>query len=78
MAKLKHPDDSIELNISKKLFGTIKRPEDLKTERILEDINKYKDINLNGVNNLIKEIEENIKMGDNILDLGDDKFVFFF
>ena len=39
-----------------KIFGKIKRPEDFERERILENINKYKDINLNDINNLIDEI----------------------
>ena len=34
-------------------------PEDFKSERILENINKYEDINLNDVNNLIDEIKKN-------------------
>ena len=46
-------------------------------EKFLENINKYEDINLNDVNNLIEEIKKNITMGDNILDLGDDKCVYF-
>ena len=40
-------------------------------EKILENIN------LNSVNNLIKEIEENITEDDNIVDLGDGKEVYF-
>ena len=43
----------------------------------MENINKYKDINLNAVNNLIDDIKKNITIGDNILDLGDDKYVYF-
>ena len=41
-----------------KPFSKIKRPEDFKGERILENINKYKDIHLNDVNNLIDEIKK--------------------
>ena len=52
-ARIKTPDDLTELNLNKKVFGKIKRPEDLKMEKILENINKYEDINLNDVNNLI-------------------------
>ena len=76
-ARIKTPDDLTELNLNKKVFGKIKRPEDLKMEKILENINKYEDINLNDVNNLIDEIKENITMGDNVLELGDDKYVYF-
>ena len=70
LTRLKYPDDLIELNLNKKPFGKIKRPKDL------ENINKYEDINLNDVNNLIDEIKKNITMGD-VLDLGDDKYVYF-
>ena len=70
-AKLKMPDVSI------KPIGKIKRPEDFERERILENISKYEDINLNAANNLIDEIKKNITMGDNVLDLADDKYVYF-
>ena len=70
LGKLKTPDAS-------KIFGKIKRPEDFERERILENIIKYEDINLNDVNNLIDEIKRNITMGNNVLDLGDDKYVCF-
>ena len=71
-AKIKMPDVLI-----KKEFNRIKRLEDLKRDKIFENINKYEDINLNDVNNLIDETKKNIRMGDNALDLGDDKFVYF-
>ena len=71
-AKLKMPDDLVEIKFTK-----IRRPEDFKMEKFFEDMNKYEDINLNSVNNLIKEIEENITEGDNIVDLGDGKGVYF-
>ena len=71
-AKIKMPDVLI-----KKEFNRIKRLEDLKRDKFFENINKYEDINLNDVNNLIDEIKKNIRMGDNALDLGDDKFVYF-
>ena len=77
-AKIKTPDDLIESNLNKKVFGKIKRPKDLEIEKFLENINKNKDINLNYVNHLIDEIKKNITMGDNDdNDLGDDKFVYF-
>ena len=71
LSRLKTPDVSI------KPIKKIKRPEDFERERILENINKYKDINLNDVNNLIDEIKKNITMGDNALDHGDNKFFYF-
>ena len=58
LTRLKYPDDSIELNLNRKLFSEIKRLQDLKRERILENINRYEDINLNDVNNLIDEIKK--------------------
>ena len=48
-----------------------KRPEDFKRERFLKNINKYEDINLNDVNNLIDEIKRNIAEHDSIVDLRD-------
>ena len=58
LTRLKYPDDSIELNLNRKFFSEIKRLQDLKRERILENINRYEDINLNDVNNLIDEIKK--------------------
>ena len=54
-----------------------KSPKDFESERILKNINKYKDINLNNVNNLIDEIKKDITINDNSLDLGDDEYVYF-
>ena len=54
LGRLKMPDVSVKP--IEKIFGKIKRPEDFERERILENINKYKDINLNDTNNLIDEI----------------------
>ena len=76
-AKIKMTDDLIESNLNKKVFGKIKRPKNLEIETFLENINKYEDINLNDVNNLIDEIIKNITMCDNVLDLGDNKYVYF-
>ena len=58
LGRLKTPDDLTEPNPYKKVFGKIKRPEDLESAKILENINKYEDINLNDVNNLIDEIKK--------------------
>ena len=46
-----------------KPFDKIKRPEDFESERILKNINKYEDINLNDANNLINEIEKKYQYG---------------
>ena len=70
LSRLETPDVSI------KPIGKIKRPKDFERERTLKNINKYDDINLNDVNNLIDEIKK-ILMGDNVLDLGDNKYVYF-
>ena len=75
LSKLETPD--VLIKPFEKSFDKIKRPEDFKKERILKNINKYEDINLNDVNNLIDEIEKNITMGDNVLDLGNDEYVCF-
>ena len=56
--RLKYSDDLIESNLNKKVFGKIKRPNDLEIEKFLENINKYEDINLNDVSNLIDEIKK--------------------
>ena len=62
LAELKTVDDITETKSLK----------DFESERILKNINKYKYINLNDVNNLIDEIKKNITINDNSLDLGDD------
>ena len=46
-------------------------------DKFLENINKYEDINLDSVNNLIEEIKKNIRTRDNIVDLGNNKEVYF-
>ena len=55
----------------------MKKSQNLERDKSLKNINKYEDINLNDVNNLIDEIKKNIKMDDNVLDLGDNKYVQF-
>ena len=65
LGELKKPD--VSTIPIEGIFNKIKRPK----ERILENINKYEDINLNDINNLIDE------MGDNIVDFGDGKEVYF-
>ena len=75
LGKLEMPD--VLIKPIEKLLDKIKRPEDFERERILKNINKSEDINLNDVNNLIDEIKKNITMGDNVLDLGNDEYVYF-
>ena len=75
LLNLKKVDDST--TPTKKVFTGIKRPEDLKRDKFLENINKYKNIHLNDVNNLINEIKENVKIGDNVVELDDNKYVYF-
>ena len=58
MDRLETPDDLTEPNPYEKVFGKIKRPKDLESAKILKKINKYEDINLNDVNNLIDEIKK--------------------
>ena len=64
LARLKLPSDKKSTELS---FYTIKRP---------EDMNKYKDINLN-VNDLINKMNNEITEGDNIVDLGNGKDIYF-
>ena len=75
LGKLETPD--VLIKPIEKPFDKIKRSEDFEKERILKNINKYEDINLSDVNNLIDEIEKNITMSDNVLDLGNDEYVYF-
>ena len=46
-------------------------------QEIFKDMNKYEDIDLNGVNNLICTINDEITEGDNIVDIGDGKKIYF-
>ena len=50
---------------------------DEKLQEIFKDMNKYEDIDLNGVNNLISTINDEITEGDNIVDIGDGKKIYF-
>ena len=76
-AKIKPLNDSDPNFLEKIRFDKIKSSKDFKIENFLENTNNYEDINLNSVNNLIKEIEKNITEDDNIVDLGDGKEVYF-
>ena len=75
LARLKYPDDSIKF--TKFSFDKIKNLKDFEMVKFLENINKYEDINLDSVNNLIEEIKKNIRTRDNIVDLGNNKEVYF-
>ena len=72
--RLKLPSDKKSTELS---FDTIKRSEDLQKYKIFKDMNKYKDINLNDVNDLINKINNEITEGDNIVDLGNGKEIYF-
>ena len=64
--------DYFDPNFLKKIeLDKTKNPKNFEMEEFL------KNINLSSVNNLIKEIEENITEGDNIVDLGGGKEVYF-
>ena len=77
LLNLKKVDNSTKLNSIKREYDKIKKPENLKMAKFLENINKYESINLNDVNNLIEEIKENTTISNNIVDLGDGKEVYF-
>ena len=74
LARLELPSDRKYTELS---FHTIKRPEDLKRDKIFKDMNKYEDINLNDVNKLINTINDEITEGDNIVDIGDNREIYF-
>ena len=70
IAKMEKSDVSIEP--AERIIAKMEKSHDLK------NINKYKDINLNDVNDLIDEIEGNITEKDNIVDLGNGGEVYFY
>ena len=75
LSTLKNPDNTTGLSplerINKSL-STLKNPDEIKR---FTDFNIDK--SLNKVINLIKEIKENITEGDNIVDLGNNKQIYF-
>ena len=75
LTRLKYPDDSI--NFTKFSFDKTKRSKDLKRTKFSKNINKYEKINLNDANNLIDLIDIEITQGDNIVELGDNKEIYF-
>ena len=74
LAILKSPNNK---KSTKSLLSTIKRPKDLEMDNIFKNMNKYEDINLDDVNNLINTINDEITEGDNIVDLGNGKEIYF-
>ena len=74
MARLKFPSDIKSTELS---FDTIKRSEDLERDKIFKDMNKYEDINLDDVNKLINTIKDEITEGHNIVDIGDNREIYF-
>ena len=57
-----------------KLEG-IKIPEDFDSDKYFKD--KYLDINLSDVNNLVDKIKQDVKKIDNIIDIGNNKSINF-
>ena len=66
LAKLKYSDKKSTIAS----FDTIKTPQKL-------EIDKYERINLTDVNDLIKNSEKDITIGDNIVDLANGKEIYF-
>ena len=75
--RIKTPDDIIDQSSIKRIFDKIKKPKDLEMDKFLKIINKCQTINLHDVDNLIYEIERNITERDNIVDLGNNKEIYF-
>ena len=75
--KLKLFNDPIDLSSTETIIAKMETPKDLERAKSLKNINKYANINLNDVNNLIDEINSNIIEGDNIVDLSDNKNIYF-
>ena len=75
-AKIKM-SDPIDLSLTNRIIAKMEKYKDLEWSEFSKDINKYESINLNDVNNLIDEINSNITERDNIVDLGDNKEIYF-
>ena len=58
-------------------FDKLKSTRDVDIDKLFEDENKYIDIDLNNINNLIDEMKKKIKNINNILDIGNNKSVNF-
>ena len=75
LTRLKYTDDSIKF--TKFSFDKTKRSKDLERTKFSKNINKYESIDLNGVNDLIDVINSEIIERDNIVDLGNNKEIYF-
>ena len=78
------PDNTAELSALKRInedlsrsksLDEFKKPTDFKMDKFLE--NKYEKIDLDDVNSLIDRINSEILEKDNIVDLGNDKEIYF-
>ena len=74
LVKLKNLDDIDPARLS---FDKIKRPQDLKRDKFLKNMNEFERIDLNDVNGLIDIIKNEITEKDNIVDLGNNKEIYF-
>ena len=52
-------------------------PKDFDIDKLLGNENKYININLSNVNNLIDEMKKNFEKRNNILDIGNNKSINF-
>ena len=73
-ARIKTPE-SIDPISTERMFDKMKRSKDFKMDEFLK--NRYDRINLDDINNLIDKINSEITEGDNIVDLGNNKEVYF-
>ena len=74
LARLKFPSDIKPTKLS---LDTIKRPKDLKRDKILKSTNQYGKINLDHIKGLISRINRNGTEGDNIVDLCNNEKNYF-
>ena len=76
--ELKRSTDLLKSNPNKKFsLDGIKRPEDLERDKILKSINQYKKMDLRDIKGLIDRINLKVTEKDNIVDLGNNKEVYF-
>ena len=76
--ELKRSADLLKSNPNKKFsLDGIKRPEDLERDKILKSINQYKKMDLRDIKGLIDSINLKVTEKDNIVDLGNNKEVYF-
>ena len=69
--------DPIDNSEIKKIIAKMGMSKDLERSKFSKNLNEYERINLNDVNDLIDLINSAITEGDNIVDLGDDKEIYF-